>query len=118
MHLAACARFTSDAAALSFRLAARRPRAARRQRRTFFPRALDAAITAQLKSELDAARAALLKSWTTDLQCQMLDICLQLHGGYGYMMEYPIAELWVDARVARIYGGSNEIMKELAARSM
>jgi alkylation response protein AidB-like acyl-CoA dehydrogenase len=79
---------------------------------------LDAAITAHLKGELDAARAALLKSWTTDLQCQLLDICLQLHGGYGYMLEYPIAELWADARVARIYGGTNEIMKELAARSM
>ena len=79
---------------------------------------MDAAITAHLKGELDAARAALLKSWTTDLQCQLLDICLQLHGGYGYMLEYPIAELWADARVARIYGGTNEIMKELAARSM
>jgi acyl-CoA dehydrogenase len=79
---------------------------------------LDAAITAHLAGQLDAARAALIKSWTTDLQCQLLDICLQLHGGYGYMLEYPIAELWADARVARIYGGSNEIMKELAARSM
>jgi alkylation response protein AidB-like acyl-CoA dehydrogenase len=79
---------------------------------------LDAAISAHLAGQLDAARAALLKSWTTDLQCQLLDICLQLHGGYGYMLEYPIAELWADARVARIYGGSNEIMKELAARSM
>jgi len=73
---------------------------------------------AHLAGQLDAARAALLKSWITDLQCQVLDVCLQLHGGYGYMMEYPIAELWADARVARIYGGSNEIMKELASRSM
>ncbi len=79
---------------------------------------LDAAIDAHLKGELDAARAALVKSWTTDLQCQLLDVCLQMHGGYGYMMEQPIAQLWADARVARIYGGTNEIMKELAARSM
>lgn len=79
---------------------------------------LDAAIAAHLRGELDAARAALLKSWSTDLQCQLLDVCLQMHGGYGYMLEYPIAELWADARVARIYGGTNEIMKELAARSM
>ncbi len=79
---------------------------------------LDAAIAAHLQGQLDAARAALVKSWTTDLQCQLLDICLQLHGGYGYMMEQPIAQLWADARVARIYGGTNEIMKELAARSM
>ncbi|MFO1250771.1 acyl-CoA dehydrogenase family protein [Inhella sp.] len=79
---------------------------------------VDAALVAHLKGELDAARAALLKAWTTDLACQMLDECLQLHGGYGYMLEYPIAELWADARVARIYGGTNEIMKELASRSM
>ncbi|MFN4116333.1 MAG: acyl-CoA dehydrogenase family protein [Inhella sp.] len=79
---------------------------------------LDAAIAAHLKGELDAARAALVKSWTTDLQCQLLDVCLQMHGGYGYMLEQPIAQLWADARVARIYGGTNEIMKELAARSM
>lgn len=79
---------------------------------------VDQAIAAHLAGQLDAARAALLKSWITDLQCQVLDVCLQLHGGYGYMMEYPIAELWADARVARIYGGSNEIMKELASRAM
>ncbi|MBH9576301.1 acyl-CoA dehydrogenase family protein [Inhella proteolytica] len=79
---------------------------------------VDAALVAHLKGELDAARAALLKAWTTDLACQLLDECLQLHGGYGYMLEYPIAELWADARVARIYGGTNEIMKELASRSM
>jgi len=79
---------------------------------------VDAAIVAHLRGELDAARAALIKAWTTDLACQLLDECLQLHGGYGYMLEYPIAELWADARVARIYGGTNEIMKELASRSM
>jgi len=79
---------------------------------------VDAAIGAHLKGELDPARAALVKAWCTDLACRLADECLQLFGGYGYMSETPIAELWADARVARIYGGTNEIMKELAARSM
>lgn len=79
---------------------------------------VDAAIQAHLKGELDAARAALVKAWSTDLACKVMDECLQLFGGYGYMMEYPIAELYADARVARIYGGTNEIMKELASRFM
>ncbi len=79
---------------------------------------VDACMEAHLKGELDAARAALAKAWTTDLACKVMDECLQLFGGYGYMMEYPIAELYADARVARIYGGTNEIMKELASRFM
>jgi len=79
---------------------------------------LDAAITAHLKGELDAARAALVKAWCSDLASRLTDACLQLFGGYGYMLETPIAELWADARVTRIYGGTNEIMKELASRSM
>jgi long-chain-acyl-CoA dehydrogenase len=79
---------------------------------------VDACIVAHLAGQLDAARAALAKSWVTDQQCKVMDECLQLFGGYGYMMEYPIAELYVDARVQRIYGGTNEIMKELASRSM
>jgi len=79
---------------------------------------VDAAIHAHLRGELDAARAALVKAWCTDLACKVMDECLQLFGGYGYMMEYPIAELYADARVARIYGGTNEIMKELASRFM
>jgi len=58
------------------------------------------------------------KYWLSDLQCQVLDECLQLHGGYGFMTEYPIAEMWTDARVQRIYGGTNEIMKELIGRSL
>jgi acyl-CoA dehydrogenase len=58
------------------------------------------------------------KYWCTDLQSKVLDACLQLHGGYGYMWEYPIARAWADSRVARIYGGSNEIMKELIARQL
>jgi long-chain-acyl-CoA dehydrogenase len=79
---------------------------------------VDACMVSHLKGELDAARAALAKSWVSEQQCKVMDECLQLFGGYGYMMEYPIAELYVDARVQRIYGGTNEIMKELAARFM
>ena len=79
---------------------------------------VDACMVSHLKGELDAARAALAKSWVSEQQGRVMDECLQLFGGYGYMMEYPIAELFVDARVQRIYGGTNEIMKELAARSM
>lgn len=79
---------------------------------------VDAAIVAHLQGELDAARAALVKAWCSDLASKLTDACLQLFGGYGYMLETPIAELWADARVTRIYGGTNEIMKELASRSM
>jgi len=79
---------------------------------------VDACMTAHLKGELDAARAALAKAWVSEQQGRVMDECLQLFGGYGYMMEYPIAELYVDARVQRIYGGTNEIMKELASRFM
>ena len=58
------------------------------------------------------------KYWLTDLQCKVIDGCLQLYGGYGYMNEYPIARMYRDARVQRIYGGTNEIMKLLIARSL
>lgn len=68
--------------------------------------------------ELDTATASMAKYWTTDLQCQVMDACMQLHGGYGYMWEYPIARAWADARVQRIYGGTNEIMKEVITRAM
>jgi alkylation response protein AidB-like acyl-CoA dehydrogenase len=74
-------------------------------------RALDA-------SELTAEDAAMAKWWCTELQGRVVDRCLQLHGGYGYMLEYPIARAWADARVTRIYGGANEIMKEIVGRSM
>jgi alkylation response protein AidB-like acyl-CoA dehydrogenase len=70
------------------------------------------------KKQLDTATASMAKYWTTDLQCKVIDECLQLHGGYGYMWEYPIAQAYADARVQRIYGGTNEIMKELITRSM
>jgi acyl-CoA dehydrogenase len=79
---------------------------------------VDAAMVAHLKGELGADRAALIKYWVTEQQCKVIDECLQLFGGYGYMSETPIAELYIDARVQRIYGGTNEIMKELAARTM
>jgi len=62
--------------------------------------------------------ASMAKWWTTDLQNRVADQCLQLHGGYGYMLEYPISRAWMDARVQSIYGGSNEIMKEIIGRNM
>ena len=68
--------------------------------------------------KLDTATASMAKYWATDLQCKVIDECVQLHGGYGYMWEYPIARAFVDARVQRIYGGTNEIMKEVISRSM
>jgi acyl-CoA dehydrogenase len=77
---------------------------------------LDHAIGRHLDGELDAATAAMVKFWTTDAQNRVIDSCLQLFGGYGYSMEYPIARLYADARVQRIYAGANEIMKELVAR--
>ena len=67
---------------------------------------------------LDAATASMAKYWLTDLQGKVVDECLQLFGGYGYMNEYPIARMFRDARVQRIYGGTNEIMKLLIARSL
>jgi alkylation response protein AidB-like acyl-CoA dehydrogenase len=69
-------------------------------------------------SELTPEDAATAKWWCTDLQGRVVDRCLQLFGGYGYMLEYPIARAFVDARVTRIYGGANEIMKEIVGRSL
>ncbi len=77
---------------------------------------VDAAMAAHLRGELGVERAALLKYWVSEQQGKVIDECLQLFGGYGYMNDYPIARLWADARVQRIYGGTNEIMKELASR--
>jgi len=73
-------------------------------------------MVSAVKGGLGVDRAALIKYWITDNQCKLVDECLQLFGGYGYMKEYPIARLWADSRVQRIYGGTNEIMKELASR--
>jgi acyl-CoA dehydrogenase len=70
------------------------------------------------KDQLDTATASMAKYWTTDLQCKVMDECVQLFGGYGYMWEYPITRAYADARVQRIYGGTNEIMKEVITRSM
>jgi acyl-CoA dehydrogenase len=68
--------------------------------------------------KLDTATASMAKYWCSDLQCKVMDECLQLHGGYGYMWEYPITRAYADARVQRIYGGTNEIMKEVISRGM
>jgi len=75
-------------------------------------------IGLHLKGQLDAATASMAKYWVSDIQGEVLDEMLQLHGGYGYMNEYPIAQLYKDARVQRIYGGTNEIMKLLIARTL
>ncbi len=79
---------------------------------------VDKCCELMLQDQLDTQTASMAKYWTTDLQCKVMDACLQLHGGYGYMWEYPIARAYADARVQRIYGGTNEIMKEVIARSM
>ena len=71
-----------------------------------------------LEKKLDAATASMAKLWITEAQGEIIDECLQLHGGYGYILEYPIAEMYKDARGFRIYGGANEIMKLLIARSL
>ena len=81
--------------------------------RAFF----DKCMAEHLRGELTPDKAAMCKYWTTDTQAWVLDECLQLHGGYGFMQEYAIGEMWTDARVQRIYGGTNEIMKELIARA-
>ncbi|MAG98272.1 MAG: acyl-CoA dehydrogenase family protein [Alphaproteobacteria bacterium] len=79
---------------------------------------LDDCLTKHTNGGLDVETAAMAKWWTTDLQCKVIDQCLQLFGGYGYMWEYPIARAYADARVQRIYAGTNEIMKELIGRGL
>ena len=71
-----------------------------------------------MQDQLDTATASMAKYWTTDLQCKVMDECVQLHGGYGFKWEYPITRAYADARVQRISGGTNEIMKEVITRSM
>ncbi|MDN3398389.1 acyl-CoA dehydrogenase family protein [Psychrobacter sp. APC 3426] len=78
----------------------------------------DSAVEAMIAGKLTAPQASLIKYWVTEKQCKTMDECLQLFGGYGYMSEYPIARMYADARVQKIYGGTNEIMKELASRFM
>jgi acyl-CoA dehydrogenase len=79
---------------------------------------VDHCIGQHLEGKLDAATASMAKYWTTDLQGEIVDACLQLHGGYGFMDEYEIARMYKDARVSRIYGGTNEIMKVLISRTI
>lgn len=78
----------------------------------------DKCVELHCEKKLDQATASMAKYWLTDLQSKVADECLQLHGGYGYMWEYHVARAWADARVQRIYAGTNEIMKELIARSV
>jgi acyl-CoA dehydrogenase len=79
---------------------------------------VDKCIELVMADQLDTATASMAKYWTTDLQCKVMDECVQLHGGAGYMWDYPITRAYADARVQRIYGGTNEIMKEVISRSM
>jgi alkylation response protein AidB-like acyl-CoA dehydrogenase len=79
---------------------------------------VDRCLELVLKHELTPEAAAAAKLWTSELLCRVVDECLQLHGGYGYMLEYPIARAYIDSRASRIYGGTNEIMREIIARSM
>jgi acyl-CoA dehydrogenase len=79
---------------------------------------IDHCIERFIAGQLDPVTAAMAKYWLTDCQCRVVDECVQLHGGYGYMLEYPIARMWADSRVQRIYAGTNEIMKELIAWSL
>jgi acyl-CoA dehydrogenase len=79
---------------------------------------IDDCIEKRLKGELDTTTAAMAKWWLTDTQQKVLDECVQLHGGYGYMNEYLVCRMFADSRVQRIYGGTNEIMKELISRAL
>lgn len=79
---------------------------------------LDECIAEHLRGALTVEKAAMQKYWLTDTQGEVLDVCLQMHGGYGFMQEYAVGEMWADARVQRIYGGTNEIMKELISRNL
>jgi alkylation response protein AidB-like acyl-CoA dehydrogenase len=79
---------------------------------------IDRCVELHCEKKLDQASASMAKYWLTDLQSKAADECLQLHGGYGYMWEYQVARSWADARVQRIYAGTNEIMKELIARAV
>ena len=79
---------------------------------------VDKCLELLLQDQLDTATASMAKYWCSDLQCKVMDECVQLFGGYGFMWEYPITRAYADARVQRIYGGTNEIMKEVITRAM
>ena len=79
---------------------------------------VESCVSLYMDGKLDATKAAVAKLASTDMQGRVADACLQMFGGYGYMLEYPAARAYVDARIQRIYGGTNEIMKEVIARSL
>jgi acyl-CoA dehydrogenase len=79
---------------------------------------VDSCIQRFIAGRLDTATAAMAKYWLTDCECRIVDKCLQLHGGYGYSKEYPIARMWADSRVQRIHAGTNEVMKEIVGWSL
>jgi len=79
---------------------------------------VDKCVELVVQDKLDTATASMAKYWCSDLQCKVMDECVQLFGGHGYMWEYPITRAYADARVQRIYGGTNEIMKEVISRAM
>src|SRR6202166_292134 len=79
---------------------------------------IDNCVSRFIAGQLDPVTAAMAKYWLTESQCRVVDECVQVHGGYGYMTEYPIARMWMDSRVQRIYAGTNEIMLELIGWSM
>ncbi|HAM48966.1 MAG TPA: acyl-CoA dehydrogenase, partial [Alphaproteobacteria bacterium] len=79
---------------------------------------VDAYVEKLMRGELTADEGAVAKLWTTETQCRIVDKCLQFFGGYGYMTEYPIARMYADARVQRIYGGTSEIMKLIISRTL
>jgi acyl-CoA dehydrogenase len=79
---------------------------------------IESCIEKLISGTLDPETAAMAKWWATDKQCEIIDDCVQLHGGYGYMLEYPVARMWTDGRIQKIWGGSNEVMKDLIARAL
>ena len=79
---------------------------------------VDHCIERHLRGQLDPVATAMAKYWLTECECRVVDECLQLHGGYGYMIEYAIARMWTDSRVERIFAGTNEILKEIIAWSL
>jgi len=79
---------------------------------------LDRCVAEHSQGRLDAVHASMAKWWATELQKRLVDRCLQLHGGYGYMSEYRVAKAFVDSRIQAIYGGTTEIMKEIIGRSL
>ena len=79
---------------------------------------VDECIMELNEGKLSNEKASMAKYWISELACKVIDQCLQLHGGAGYMMEYPIAKQYADIRISRIFGGTNEIMREIIGRSM